>query len=129
MSQLRRLVKYLAFVFIALGVLVFGLYWTSGAKLSLVLIGPPLYLSYFAENFLNPYWPALSSKTVRGFALLLPVTAIYFGGIGFLARQLFYERGFMKFVTLFALAGFVVYIHMMAWQRLSGYFGTPDLPV
>lgn len=113
--------------FIALlGVAAFILYWMDiNTTATLILSGPPIYLAYFAKDLIGPSIAGADSQTVKEFGFVLPATLLYYGCLGFLMRQLLNERGILKIITIIALAGFVVFIHFMTWNKLNAYLLPP----
>lgn len=95
----------------------------------LLFTGPILYLALGLKKFINSLvvnFP--SSERINFYLFLLPLTILYFGLIGFQIKKLFNERGFIRFVSLFAFLLFLTYIHYTAWKTLQGYFTPPPPP-
>lgn len=90
------------------------------------LLAPPIYLTHFLKNavftYLLPHRPVTSA--VIHFAFLLPITVIYFGFVGFLMKKLWNETGVIRFLSIFVLTGFLIYIHYQAGRFLLGYLTT-----
>lgn len=119
-GQIHHLIRY----FFLLGVLSFVAYikrWSDDA--SLIIMGPPLYLTYGIKKLLSGILP--SSQNIVYYAVLMPVTIFYFSAIGFMIKQLWNEKGPIRFISLFAMIGFLLYIHHTTWKNLSAYFGIP----
>ena len=121
LPKIHHLIRY----FFILGVLTFVGYaksWYDDAFLA--LIGPSLYLAYGFKNFLSGYLPLPSSYALNYYVFLLPLTLIYFSFLGFQLKQLWNERGKIKFVSLFALIVFVVYVHFAAWKYMNSFLAS-----
>ena len=121
-GQIHHLIRY----FFLLGVLFFVAYvkrWSD--DLSLILMGPPLYLTQALKTFVSSFVGFPSSQTFIYYVFLLPVTMMYFGFIGFQIKQLWNEKGPIRFISLFALVGFLIYVHYLTWTNLSHYFALP----
>ncbi len=126
MSFLLRQVRHLTRYFFLLGGLAFYLHYRNTApNVSLILMAPPIYLASLLKTYAGPLFKSLpQTQNMTDFGYLLPVTLIYFGLIGFLFKQLWNERGPVRTLTMIILAGFLGFIHFMAWQMLSGYLST-----
>lgn len=124
LRQIRHLTRY----FFILGGLAFYLHYRNSAPdFSLILMGPSIYLAYFLKLYAGTFFKNLpSTPEMNDFGYLLPVTLFYFTLLGFLFKQLWNERGFIRTLTLIALTGFLGFIHFLSWQMLSGY-STPNL--
>ena len=117
--KIHHLTRY----FLLLAILVFVAFirrWNEA--IALVFIGPVLYLASGLKKFMGSYFPVPSSAAFHHYALLLPLTLLYYGLIAFQLKQLWNERGVVKIATLAALLGFLVYIHFTTWKHLLGYF-------
>jgi len=124
----HRRIPFLGRFIALLGVAAFVLYWMDiNTTAALVLTGPPIYLAYFAKNLIGASIAGADSQSAKDFGFMLPATLLYYAALGFLVRQLLNERGIIKIVTIIALVGFLVFIHFMTWQRLSGYMHTPPI--
>lgn len=111
--------------FIPLGLLIFYAYWKGlFDKWTLLLMGPILYLASIIKGFAGETRLTTGSQESY-FGLLLPMTLLYFGMISFLFKKLFAEQGLIKSISLVGMAGFLGYIHYMAWINLQGYFLPP----
>lgn len=122
----QRRIAHLARYFFFLSILIFVFYWLRiNDSAALVFIGPCIYLGYFVESLLDSSIDINHTETLKDFAFVLPVTLVYFTALGFLLKQLLNERGFLKIVTVLTLIGFVGFIHVMAWQKLTAYVVPP----
>ena len=125
LKKIHHLIRY----FVSLGLIIFLGYlkhWQD--DLFLILIGPVLYLASVLKGLITSFISIPSSDTINYFGLLLPLCMLYFGLLGFQLKQLWNERGKVKFLSLFALLIFVIYIHHTAWKNLSAYFLPPRAP-
>ena len=126
LKKVHHLIRY----FIILGIIVFFGYikrWRD--DVFLVLIGPILYLIFALKEWLGSLSvPLPKSQWANQFGFLLPFCLFYFGLLGFQLKQLWNERGKIRFLSLFALIFFILYIHYEAWGNLSGYFLSPKPP-
>ena len=119
LPKVHHLIRY----FILLGGVVFFGYvnhWQD--DVFLILIGPLLFLAQGFKGLLLHSFAFPSSQTFNFYGLLLPFTLIYFFFLGFLIKQLNQERGIIRFMSLFALMGFLAFIHFVTWNYLSSYF-------
>ncbi len=122
LGHIHHLIRY----FFVLGVLAFVAYikrWSDG--ISMIIMGPPLYLSYGLKNLLSGSLSIPNTQTVNYYGFLLPVTVLYFSIMGFQLKQLWNETGKIRFISLFALSVFILYIHFKAWSSLSAYLTPP----
>lgn len=124
MSFLLRHVRYLPLYFLLIGIAGFLIYWTNfSQQAAILLLGPPMYLASMIKSVLANYIEDFKpSSAMLEFGFILPVTLVYFTGMGFQARQIMGERGFLRAITLVALIAFVVFIHVLAWYNLNGFF-------
>ena len=125
LKKIHHLIRY----FVLLGIVIFVGYvkrWQD--PLFLLLIGPALYLAYTLKQAVISLISLPPSEMINYYAFLMPVCLLYFGLLGFQLKQLWNERGKIRFVSLFALIVFVIYIHYSAWGNLSSYFFIPDPP-
>lgn len=121
-GQIHHLIRYF-FIFGIVAFVAFVKKWND--DWALIPMGPPLYLTDALEKFISPMIGLPRNQNFIYFVFLLPLTIVYFSLIGFQIKQLWNERGFIKYVSLIALVGFILYIHMTAWKNLSGFFAFP----
>ncbi len=118
-KKIHHLIRY----FVILGVVSFAGYvmrWQDQAFLA--LCGPPIYLSYELKSLITPILPPLpASQTFILYGILLPVTIFYYGLCGFLTKQLWNERGFVRTASLLTFLAFLVFVHWKSWLNLSSY--------
>ena len=119
LKRINHLIRY----FIPLGCSVFFGYWRGlNDSLFLFLIGPVLYLAASLRSAISGYIAEVPFNSgMNNFGLLLPLSAAYFGLLGFLFKQLGNERGFIRLLSLVVLFGFLAFIHYTAWKNLLGY--------
>ena len=123
--KIHHLIRY----FVVLGILIFFGYlkhWQD--TVFLILIGPSLYLTSTLHQTITSFISIPSSDVVIYFGFLMPICVLYFGLFGFQLKQLWNERGKVRFLSLFALIVFVFYIHYTSWKNLSAYFIAPSSP-
>ena len=121
--KIHHLIRY----FILLGAVVFFGYMNHWQDLVfLILIGPALYLAQGFKNVLMGFIEIASSPAINFYGFLLPFSLVYFSFLGFLIKQLFNERGPVRFLSLFALIGFLIFIHYFAWSHLNGFLLPPE---
>ena len=124
MTILFRRVHHLIRYFIILGIVSFAGYamqWQD--DVFLVLNSPAIFIAYGIKNIVWGYLTASPrTDTTELYIVLLPSTVLYFGMVGFLLKQLWNERGFIRNFSLFAFISFLVFIHWRTWTDLSGYF-------
>ena len=122
MLFLLRHVRHLTRYFFVLGGLAFYLHYQGSVpEVSLVLMGPAIFLAHFLHTNLSVYIPVEETRQILDFGYLLPVTLFYFTLTGYLFKQLWNERGFMRTLTMVALFVFMAAIHYMSWKALAGY--------
>jgi hypothetical protein len=119
LPTIHHLIRY----FFAAGVIVFFVYWKKiQIQIALVFIGPCLYLASMIKKFLVPAIPALSTAAdIQYLTILLPITLTYYLVASFLFKELWNERGIIRILSLLGLVGFLIYIHLLAWENLKGY--------
>jgi len=114
-----HLVRY----FVLLGLLSFGIYWFRwNDSLAFCFLGPVIYLSFWLREILSGYTTLPDSETFNSLAILLPLTFFYYLLIGAHFKRLWNEMGLARTLTILALLGFLLYIHLTAWYHLSGYY-------
>ena len=121
-GQIHHLIRY----FFILGILAFVAFikkWSD--DLALIPMGPPIYLTDLTERLISPAVGLPRTQNFIYYVFLLPITLFYFSLLGFQIKQLWNERGIIKYVSLVALLGFVFYIHLMAWKSLATLFVAP----
>ncbi len=122
LGQIHHLIRY----FFLLGILAFVAYlkrWSD--DITLVVMGPSLYLTYGIKSAVSSIVALPSSQNFIYYAVLMPVTIVYFSFIGFQIKQLWNEKGPIRFISLFAMFSFLIYIHYVTWKNLSAYFAVP----
>ena len=108
--------------FLVLGILSFATYlFQLHRGVSLVLAGPAMFISIWIKKFLYTYIPLPASDFIYNFFFMLPVTLLYYLGIGFLLKKLWQEQGIVRTVTILALVSFLVYLHFSTYQSLITY--------
>jgi len=119
LKRIDHLIRYFA----AIGLLTFFAYIKSwNDDFFLIFLGPCLYLAHGLKSVLSSVLGSLpSSRTFNHYGLLLPISLVYSCLIGFQMKQLWNERGKARFISLFALVLFLIYIHYLAWKNLSEY--------
>lgn len=123
MIFLLRQVRHLTRYFALLGCLAFAFHWLNiNEKAALMLMGPPIYLASFAGDALRQFAKLRLEGTQDDLYILLPITLVYYTFIGFQIKKLWNERGFVRLLTLLALIGFLLFVHLVAWRRLYAYF-------
>src|SRR5205823_3724054 len=85
-------------------------------------------LAYTVKDGIISILPLPDSENLNYYGFLMPFCILYFGLLGFQLKQLWNERGKVRFLSLFALIAFVSYIHYISWKNLSNYFRVPDAP-
>lgn len=121
-GQIHHLIRY----FFILGILAFVAFikkWND--DISLIPMGPSLFLTDTLERFISPAAGFPRNQNFIYYAFLLPITILYFSLLGFQIKQLWNERGPIKYISLIALLGFIFYIHYSAWKNLAGFFVLP----
>lgn len=101
----------------------FGYSFLGLAYPLLVLLGPPLFLTYLLRahvGFLVGWIPNL--PIVNQLFLFFPLTIIYFGLVGFQLKNIINERGKIRVVVLAVFVLFLIYIHSLAFKEISLYW-------
>jgi hypothetical protein len=89
----------------------------------LALSGPPIYLAYQLKKLIVSYFTSIpQTETLDLYFLLMPVTLGYYALAGFLTKQLWNEKGFIRGFSLAAFLGFLIYIHLKTFNDLGAYF-------
>lgn len=124
MTILFRKIHHLIRYFIILGILSFAGYamqWQD--NIFLLLNGPAIYIAQAIKNIVFSYLSNVPrSDTAELYIFLMPATIIYFGLTGFLLKQLWNERGFVRNFSIFMFVVFLGFIHWKTWHDLSAYF-------
>jgi hypothetical protein len=127
MSFVFKRVHHLIRYFVILGVFTFVGYvmrWHDNTFMA--LSGPPIYLANHLKKLILSYFSTIpQTETLDIYFLLMPVTLGYYTLAGFLTKQLWNEKGFIRSFSLVAFMGFLVYIHLKTFNDLSAYF-TPN---
>ncbi|MFA6600563.1 MAG: hypothetical protein WC352_00840 [Candidatus Omnitrophota bacterium] len=124
MSFLFKRIHHLIRYFIILGVVSFAGYvmrWQD--QVFVVLVGPSIYLAHMLKGFVLSYLTTLpKTDTTDLYGFLMPVTLAYYGLTGFLMKQLWNERGFIRSFSLVIFVAFLLYIHWKTSVNLAAYF-------
>ena len=113
-------IKHLARYFGVLALLILFGYRYTDSFYFMALLGPPYFLCYWLRvhgQFVTHWLP--NEPFYNNFLLILPVTLIYFGLIGFQLKNLINERGKIRFLSTLALLAFLLYVHFLAFKELS----------
>lgn len=123
LKKIPHLIRYFFFI----GVIAFvGYIKDFQQDVFLALSAPCIYIAHSLYTLITSQLIALpNTEGVKYFAFLLPVSLLYFSFIGFQLKQLWNERGILRGIILAVFIGFVLYIHFIAYQKLSGYL-TPS---
>ena len=125
LKKIHHLIRY----FVLIGIIVFIAYikhWQD--DIFLILIGPSIFLAYNARQTIGSLITLPDSEMVNYLAFLMPLCLLYFGLLGFQLKQLWNERGKIRFLSLFAMIVFILYVHYASWKNLAPYFITPRPP-
>lgn len=119
----HKRIKHLARYFGVLAILCFAGYKFLSAFFFLTFLGPPLFLVYGFRTRLGliSHWIP-NNPLFNDFFLLLPITIIYFGLVGFQIKNFLNERGLIRLLGLAAFAAFLVYIHAVSFQEIALYW-------
>jgi hypothetical protein len=125
LKKIHHLIRY----FIVFATITFiGYIKQLNDDIFLFLIGPPLYIAHTLKSLISENIVSLpNTDVVNDFFFLLPVCLIYFGFIGFQLKQLWNERGKIRFVILLSFIIFIVYVHMSAAKALAIYLAPGPL--
>lgn len=100
-----------------LSLLAYGTAWNT--NVCAFLSGPVFYLSYWTKSFLGRY---LDTAAVPNEIFFISMTILYFGIIGFMLKELWNERGVIRYGSILAFSLFLLYLHYKSWQVLTAYF-------
>lgn len=119
----RKRIKHLARYFGVLALLIyFGYYYTNSHYL-LVLLGPIFFIAYWLKTQGVAFLAMLPNEPFfNNYFLLLPITIIYFGLVGFQFKNLINERGKIRLISILVFIAFLVYIHYLSFQELHLYW-------
>ena len=121
LPRIHHAVRY--FLLIAIAALT--AYWYKAAdEICMAILGPCFYLASLLKNLILQTG-IISSGSVNPWLLLVPITLFYFGFLGFLFKELWNERGPIRMISIFGLAGFLAFVHFKAWDNLMAYFKLP----
>ena len=119
-KRIRHLSRY----FGMLGLLCFAGYWyTPYSYHFLPVLSPSFFLVYLFRHYAGPLVSILpNDATFNKIFLLLPMTILYFGLVGFHIKNICNERGKLRWIILIAFLGFLGYMHYLAFQELGLYW-------
>ena len=121
MSKPPRRILFIC-VFIAVGIACEILLWLTNLNGFLVFVLSPV-LS--AANWLDSKFSFLTSTALTNeLVFVLPVNILYFGIIGYWIKRISEERGFLKVLSLLAIAVLILFIHWQASLGLRELFPT-----
>ena len=128
LGKIRKLkIHHLIRYFVVLGLIAsigYANHWQD--KIFLLLVGPILYLSAPLQNLIEKFvGPMNHSIVVNLYGIVMPITILYYGIIGFQLKQLWNEQGFVRLMSMFAMIGFILFVHYLSWTHLNGYFALP----
>ena len=122
LKKIHHLIRY----FFLFGIITFAGYTKNlQHEVFLFFAGPCLFIAYTLYAFLTSeitFFP--KTDAVKYFGFLLPICFLYYGFIGFQLKQLWNERGIMRWIILIIFIVFILYIHIAAFQKLSGFLST-----
>ncbi|MDP3921429.1 MAG: hypothetical protein Q8R76_11560 [Candidatus Omnitrophota bacterium] len=120
LKKIGHLTRYFALI----GIIAFLLFWVGiSSKLSLIVIGPVIYLAYWIKSFISSsLFKIPASERINDFVFLLPLVIVYFAFVGFQLKQLWNEKGAVRFLSLIALSVFLVFVHFTAWKNLTAFY-------
>lgn len=116
-------IKHLARYFGLLAMLSLVTYYQTHFFYLLALLGPSFFLTSWLRSHSLPVIDWIPNEPFyNNFLLLLPVTVIYFGLVGFQLKNLINERGKIRILSILIFLGFLFYIHAVAFQELALYW-------
>ncbi len=118
-KKIPHLIRYFFFV----GVITFvGYIKDVQQEIFLALCAPCIFIAHAIYAFVGSQLSTLpNTETVKYFFFLLPVCLIYYSLMGFQLKQLWNERGLIRWVILVVFVSFALYIHFISYQKLAGY--------
>ena len=84
------------------------------------VLGPPIFISSLLKTLLTDILGD-SMPAISNMAYAVPITLAYFGISGFLLKELWNERGPIRFISLVAFAGFLIFIHVSSWIYIRDF--------
>lgn len=119
LKKIHHLIRY--FLFLGIGAFV-GYVREINTQVFLIFTGPCIYLSHKVKGLLAPVLGSANfSREMMLYVYLMPVTLLYYGVLGFMLKQLWNERGKIRFISMAGLVGFLLYIHYLSWKNLTAY--------
>lgn len=119
LKKIHHLIRY--FVFLAIGTFV-GYVREINNDIFLIFVGPCVYLAQKVKGVLSSLIGAVHlSHSMSLYVFLLPVMLVYYALIGFMLKQLWNERGKIRYISVTVLSGFLIYIHYLSWKNLMAY--------
>ncbi len=119
LKKIHHLIRY--FVFLAIGAFA-GYVREINNEIFLIFVGPCVYLAQKLKSVFSSLLGTIHlSHSMSLYVFLLPVMLIYYALIGFMLKQLWNERGKIRYISVTVFSGFLVYIHYLAWKNLMAY--------
>lgn len=84
------------------------------------VLGPPVFISSLLKTFLTDILGD-SMPVVSNMVYTVPITLAYFGISGFLLKELWNERGPIRFISLVAFVCFLIFIHVSSWMYIQDF--------
>ena len=122
--QTAKRVHHLARHFGVLAIFcLFGYAYTGLSYLFLLFLEPPIFATYWLRTHAGLVFQFIPDEPIlNNFFLLVPITIIYFGLVGFQLKNVLNERGKLRWIVLAAFVAFILYLHFTAFQELSLYW-------
>ena len=120
LKKIGHLTRY----FVLIGIIAFLLFRIGIiSRIALIVIGPVIYLAYWIKNSISSLiFEIPASEAINDFVFILPMIIVYFAFVGFQLKQLWNERGLIRFLSLIALSGFLLFIHFISWKNLTAFY-------
>jgi hypothetical protein len=122
---IAKRVRRLGIYFLILGVVSFLGYLYKGlGNFFLIFLGPALFLAAWLRRFGGPLVEMTPHEPLfNNYLLLLPVTLLYFGLVGWLLKNIINkERGAVRILMLALFLLFLLYVHSVAFRELGLYW-------
>lgn len=123
----HKKIKHLARYFGIVGLLCILAYaFMPSVNLFLIPLGPPFFVVYWLRVHAGLLTAVIPNQPFYNHLfLILPITVVYFGLVGFQIKNILNERGKIRLLIMAAFVGFLIYLHYVAFQELSLYLAQP----
>ena len=123
----HKRIKHLARYFGIIGFVCLVAYsFTQFGDYFLPLLSPPIFLSYWLRIYGHIVISFIPNEPLsNNLFLILPITIIYFGLVGFEIKNIINEKGKIRLLIAAAFIAFLVYIHYLSYKEIRLYLVKP----